>query len=276
MLLQKNSYKIMNLTRPPIVLVFAGNDPTGGAGLCADIQALASQGCHAAPVVTCITVQNTHNVMQNLPLPGIQVAAQAEAILADMPIAACKIGLLGSVEIIAAVQQILLQHPQLPVILDPILAAGGGYALATSDIRQAMIEKLLPLTQILTPNSQEARALTNHPDSLDTAAIQLMALGCRFICITGTHENTTQVTNTLYGNGRKLKSWNWNRLPHEYHGSGCTLAASLAGLMAQGKDVETAVAEAQTYTWQSLHNGYQPGLGQWLPNRFYWASQEIV
>ncbi|OQW92026.1 MAG: hydroxymethylpyrimidine/phosphomethylpyrimidine kinase, partial [Beggiatoa sp. IS2] len=120
---------------PPIVLVIAGNDPSGGAGLCADIQTLAHWGCHAAPVITCVTVQNTTNIQTISTLAGTQVTAQAETILADVPIAVCKIGLLGSVEIIEAVADVLRRHPTLKVVLDPILAAGGGHPVATAEIR---------------------------------------------------------------------------------------------------------------------------------------------
>jgi hydroxymethylpyrimidine/phosphomethylpyrimidine kinase len=259
----------MNTTQPPIILVFAGNDPSGGAGLCADIQALASVGCHAAPVITCITTQNTSKVFESTPLAGAKVAAQAEAVLADLPIAACKIGLLGTIEIVEAVQQILLKHPKIPVILDPVLAAGSGQSLTQSDIGDVIINKLLPLTKIITPNSSEARILTNMTQSLDTAATQLMDYGCQYVCITGTHEDTPNVVNTLYGPGQLLQSWSWNRLDPSYHGSGCTFAASLAGLLAQNQDMITAVYQAQYYTWTSLQRGYQPGNGQALPNRLF-------
>lgn len=253
--------------QPPIILVFAGNDPSGGAGLGADTQTLAHLGCHIAPIVTCITVQDTCNIQENVPLPAFQVIAQAEAILNDMPITACKIGLLGSVEIVEAVAQILRQYPQMPVILDPILAAGGGHPLATTQLCQAIIQKLLPLTWLLTPNSQEARILTNPNNTLSQAALQLLDHGCRAVCITGTHEKTPTVINTLYYEGKEVANWTWPRLPESYHGSGCTFASSLTAFLAQGHDMVTAVYKAQQYTWQSLQQGYRPGRGQALPYR---------
>jgi len=254
--------------QPPIVLVFAGNDPSGGAGLCADIQALASLGCHAAPVVTSITVQDTSKIFENIPLSGEKVFAQAETVLNDMPITACKIGLLANTDIVEAVQQVLLKYPELPVILDPILTAGSGQSLTQGLVCESIIKKLLPLTKILTPNSLEARTLTNTTRLLNAAA-QLMDYGCQYVCITGTHEDMPTVENILYGEGKRLQSWLWPRLPNSYHGSGCTLAASLAGLLAQGKDILKAVYKAQQYTWEALQNGYQPGHGQALPNRLY-------
>jgi hydroxymethylpyrimidine/phosphomethylpyrimidine kinase len=255
--------------QPPIVLVFAGHDPSGGAGLCADIQTLASIGCHTAPIVTCVTVQDTINVQESIPLPAQIVTAQAIAILNDMTITACKIGLLGSAEIAIAVYQVLIQYPQIPVILDPILAAGGGHSLATSELRQVMIEKLLPLTWVLTPNSQEARALTDINNTLPQAALQLLNNGCRYVVITGTHEETPIVTNTLYGEGQTLANWSCPRLPDSYHGSGCTFASSVAGFLSQKHDIITAVDKAQDYTWRSLQCGYRPGRGQALPYRCF-------
>ena len=266
----------MNNTQPPTVMVFAGNDPSGGAGLCADIQTLASLYCHVAPVVTCLTTQDTSNVFESIPLPGTLVATQAEVVLNDMPIAACKIGLLGSLEIVEAIQKVLLKYPHLPVVLDPILSAGGGKALTRNKVREAIIKKILPLTQIITPNSIEARTLTGVTQSLDVAAAKLMDYGCQFVSITGTHEDTLMVENILYSQGQRLKSWTWPRLPHSYHGSGCTFAASLAGFLAHGKEMLTAVYEAQHYTWTSLQRGYQPGYGQALPNRLYNCEWQIA
>jgi len=249
------------------VLIFAGNDPSGGAGLCADIQALASTGCHTAPVITCATVQNSRQVFEITPFLGNYVKAQAQAVLSDMPISAFKIGLLGSVEIIESIAEILKKYPKIPVIFDPILASGSGRAFANDDIKKALIHHLLPLTYILTPNSQEARNLTNKNNSLEESALQLMDMGCQFVCITGTHENTTEVTNTVYGQGKSLKSWQWQRLPYNYHGSGCTFASSLAGQIAQGVDIIEAIYAAQKYTWYSLKQGFHLGQGQAFPNR---------
>jgi len=252
---------------PPIVLVIAGNDPTGGAGICADIQTLAQQGCHAAPVITCVTVQDTHNVHAKNPLSGKLIREQALSVLADMPIAACKIGLLGSVEIIEAVAEILQAYPEMPVILDPVLAAGGGNNLSNAAILDAMRELLLPRTFLLTPNSQEARTLTAPELNLEQAANELLNRGCKHVCITGTHENTAQVVNTLYSPNVTPQAWTWERLPHSYHGSGCTFASSAAAGIAKGLEITAAVYAAQVYTWQSLQQGFIATTGQALPLR---------
>src|SRR5512139_2502298 len=131
---------------PPIVLTFAASDPTGGAGLQADILTLASLGCHALSVVTAITVQDTTGVEGVLPIDSGWVADQARALLEDMPVAAFKIGLLGSVEVIAAIAEVVADYPDIPLVLDPVLASGRGDQFADEEMIEAMIGLLLPQT----------------------------------------------------------------------------------------------------------------------------------
>ncbi len=258
----------------PVVMTFAGNDPTGGAGIQADIEAIASMGCQAAPVITALTVQDTRNVVRFEPVAATLVVEQARAVLEDMPVACFKLGMLGSVENVEAIHTILGDYPEIPVVLDPILRAGGGSELADEELLDAITELLLPLATVLTPNSEEARRLAPEADSLDACGQELLAKGCELVLITGTHENTGAVDNILYGNMRKLETFTWERLPHSYHGSGCTLAAAIAGLLGQGLEPFTAIYEAQEYTWETLKHGYRIGMGQHLPNRLFWARAE--
>ncbi|MDD3518137.1 MAG: hydroxymethylpyrimidine/phosphomethylpyrimidine kinase [Chromatiales bacterium] len=258
----------------PVVMTFAGSDPTGGAGLQADIEAIISMGCHAATVVTCVTVQDTAEVIGLAPLDAELVMQQARAVLEDMPVAAFKIGLLGSIEIVQAVHTVLMDYPDIPVVFDPVLASGSGSALADEEIVEGMVSLLLPLTTVLTPNSLEARALAPGSDTLDASAMALLDQGVELVLITGTHENTPQVHNVLYGNHRRLEAFAWDRLEGSFHGSGCTLASAIAGLLGQGNEPFSAIHEAQEYTWQALKHGYRPGMGQRLPNRLFWATLE--
>lgn len=256
----------------PAVMTFAGTDPSGGAGLQADIETLASMGCHAVPVVTAVTVQDTQQLFRFKAMEASLVVEQARAALEDIPVAAFKIGMLGSVEIVEAVHTILMDYPDVPVVLDPLISAGGGGELANDELVDAMVNLLFPLTTVLTPNSEEARAFAPEADSLDACAQELLELGSDYILITGTHENTPHVINHLYSEHRLLESYTWNRLPASYHGSGCTLASSITALLAQGLDPMTAIHEAQEYTWETLNNGYRVGLGQHIPNRLFWAQ----
>jgi hydroxymethylpyrimidine/phosphomethylpyrimidine kinase len=262
---------------PPIVLSFAGTDPTGGAGIQADLLTLSSMGCHALTVVTAITVQDTAGVEDVMPIEADWVIDQARVLLEDMPVAAFKIGLVGSVENCAAIAEVVSDYPDVPLILDPLLASGRGDAMATDDLIEAMRELLIPQTTIITPNSLEARRLADDGGdaerSLEDCAKRILEMGCEYVLITGTHENTPQVINTLYGQQGVIRSDSWQRLPGSYHGSGCTLASAIAATLANGLDIPEAVREAQEYTWQTLNAGFRPGMGQHIPDRFFWARE---
>src|SRR5215475_1877172 len=177
---------------PPVVLTFSAADPSGGAGMQADILTLASMGCHPLSVLTAITVQDTLGVEAVQPLDAEWVADQARCLLEDMPVDVFKIGVLGSVENIAAIAEILSDYPDIPLVLDPVLASGRGDELATDDMTHALRELLLPQTTILTPNSLEARRLADIDDdeepSLRTCAARLIDAGCEYVLVTGTHE----------------------------------------------------------------------------------------
>jgi len=264
----------------PLVMAFSATDPSGGAGLQADILTISSMGCHPLSAVTAITVQDTSGVDDVLPIDSEWVGDQARAMLEDVPVAAFKIGLLGSVENIAVIAEILSDYPDIPLILDPVLASGRGDELASEDMLYAMRELLIPQTTIITPNSMEARRLVldeyNEEDnpSLEECANRILHMGSEYVLITGTHEQTPKVVNTLYGESGILSSESWDRLPGIYHGSGCTLSSAIAALFAQGSDVVAAVKEAQEYTWQTLHSGFRPGMGQYIPDRLFWARGE--
>jgi len=264
---------------PPIVLVFAGTDPTGGAGMQADLLTLSSMGCHALSVVTAITVQDTAGVEDVQAVEADWVSDQARLVLEDMPVAAFKIGLIGSIENVAAIAEVVSDYPDVPLILDPVLASGRGDELATEDMVAAMRELLIPQTTILTPNSREARRLAaeDGEDSeefdLEACARKILSFGSEFVLITGTHENTPNVVNTLYGSEGVVRADSWERLPGSFHGSGCTLAAAIAATLANGLEIPEAVREAQEYTWQSLNAGFRPGMGQHIPDRFFWARE---
>lgn len=261
----------------PVVLTLAGSDPTGGAGLQADLLTLASLGCHPLSVVTAVTVQDTGGVTDFLVMDAEWVVDQARALLEDMKVAAFKVGMIGSVENVSVIAEIMSDYPDVPLIVDPVLASGGGHTFADEDLIDALRDMLLPQTTILTPNSIEARRLAaNDPDeedrlTLEQCAERLTQLGCEYVLITGTHENTKHVTNVLYDSQGKVRADSWERLPGSYHGSGCTLASAIAGMLASGARIPEAVHEAQDYTYQTLKHAFRPGMGQFIPDRLFWA-----
>jgi hydroxymethylpyrimidine/phosphomethylpyrimidine kinase len=263
---------------PPIVLAFAATDPSGGAGLQADVMTLASMGCHPLSVVTAATIQDTMGVEEVMALDAEWVADQARCVLEDMPVAAFKVGMVGSIENIAAIAEVVSDYPEIPLILDPVLASGRGDELVTDEMVSALRELLVPQTTIITPNSIEARRLVQEDgeDDIDLAecARRLLATGCEYVLITGTHENTPQVINTLYGQDGVVRSDSWERLAGSYHGSGCTLASAIAATIANGLSISEAVKDAQEYTWQTLKAAFRPGMGQHIPDRLFWARED--
>ena len=271
---------------PPTVLTFAATDPSGGAGLQADILALASIGCHPLSVVTGITVQDTVGVESVMALDSDWINEQARTILEDIKVSAFKLGLLGSVENIAVIAEIMADYPDVPLLIDPILTSGRGDELANEEMQAAMTELLFPQATLITPNSLEARRLAFMDDgdeilhtSLEVAAQRLLDLGTEYVLITGTHERSTDVVNSLYGTGSSgtsglIKAYHWERLAGSYHGSGCTLTSAIAACLAHGLSMEEAIQEAQEYTWQTLKNAFRPGMGQFIPDRFFWARDD--
>lgn len=249
----------------PVVLSFAGHDPSGGAGVQADIETISQHGCHSASVITCLTQQDSRDIYKITPQNPQDIYQQAQTILADCTVAVCKVGLLGNSEVAAVVADIVAQQT-IPLVLDPILAAGGGANLADQNIILSIKNRLLPLATIATPNANEARILTGY-QKLDDCAKVLLDKGCRYVLISTADDGNGEICNYLWGQDGTAKTYRWHRLPGQYHGSGCTLASAIAASMAQGASVGSAVLAGQKYTQRTLQNAYQIGGGQLNPNR---------
>jgi len=220
----------MTKTTPPVVLCFSGADPTGGAGIQADIETLCSHGCVAASIITAATVQDTVDVISFAPMPSDLVIEQAR----------------------------------------PVFSTETDGALSTEDLVDTVRTLLLPVTKVLTPNIHEIHALAPGSDTPTAAAMGLLESDVEYILLTGTHGKTADVTHTLFSNNRELESFHYQRLPHKYHGSGCTLAASVAAQIALGQDVLGAARKGLDYTYKTLLNANRIGMGQYHPNRFFW------
>ncbi len=253
--------------KSPSVLIIAGNDPSGGAGIQADIQAISDAGVHPAPVITALTVQDTRNAYDVQPVDAGLVFAQAETVLKDLAVRAIKLGLLGTPEIANRVAYLLRQHASIPVILDPVLVAAGGARLGKAGLRESLRRELLPCTTIVTPNASEIRALAPDLDTNHLRAMHLVEQGADYVLVKGGDEDTPRVVNILFGQDGERARYTFPRLPHEYHGSGCTLAAAIAARLALGHDLGDAVQDAQDYTFKALSAALTIGGGQRIPKR---------
>jgi hydroxymethylpyrimidine/phosphomethylpyrimidine kinase len=238
----------------PTVLCFSGHDPSGGAGVQSDIEVLTHFNCHPFSVLTCLTVQDSSTVHRLIPLNADDIIQQANVLLNDATIDVIKIGLTGSVECIEAIAQLLQQHPNIPVIFDPVLASGDGTPLASKALIASIKKNLLPLVTVLTPNTLEAQQLTGLPSQVSQQDLGQHLLGCgvTYALITGGHESGDSIINTLFHNEQTLQQYRCERLAGEFHGSGCTLATAIAAKIALGEPVPIAIQQAQEYTDKAL------------------------
>ena len=260
----------------PCVLVFAGMDPSGGAGIIADAQAVAGQGAHALCVVTALTVQDNDRAYEVRPVEPDLLLRQARALTRKIAVAAVKIGIPGSaanaLAIAQAIRELRELQPELPVVLDPVLASGHGDTLSRGDA-VAALAPLLPLVTVLTPNGPEALALSGHA-APNAQARALRALGCRHVLITGGHGDGDEIVNRWFGPGAErgedppaTQQWRWRRLDGGFHGSGCTLASAIAGQLALGMPTGCALDQAQYYCDAALRDAYTVAPGQRIPLR---------
>ncbi|WP_089606149.1 hydroxymethylpyrimidine/phosphomethylpyrimidine kinase [Acinetobacter piscicola] len=253
----------------PTVLCFSGLDPSGGAGLQADIEAIGQSGAHAAIACTALTIQNSQQVFGFEATSKQLLLAQANAVVGDLPIKVVKSGMLGTTDNIAALAEFLREHPEYLYVLDPVLVANSGGSLGDQQtLVQAFVE-LIPLATILTPNTVELRALTGEMD-IEKATTKLFEMGAQAVLIKGGHEATPDyIRNALYVNGEMVTESKCPRLAGEYHGSGCSLASFIAGRLALGDNLKTAVQHAETWLFGVLKNAETPiEGGQKIPKRF--------
>ncbi|NGY05089.1 bifunctional hydroxymethylpyrimidine kinase/phosphomethylpyrimidine kinase [Solimonas terrae] len=251
----------------PSVLCLSGHDPAGGAGVHADIEAVAAQGAHALTVITALTVQDSHNVHRVQPVAAALLAAQLECLMADSRIDAVKLGLIGDAGQLPVIADAIRQLG-VPVICDPVLRAGGGSNLAAAATVAALREQLFPLIDLLTPNAAEARRLAPGMADLVEAAAALAAAGCRQVLVTGGDEpDGDEVRNLWRRLDGDVQTFHWPRLHAGFHGAGCTLASAIAGRIAVGDDWPRAIEQGQRYTHTALARAYRSGSGRLIPRR---------
>ncbi|EMP54223.1 hydroxymethylpyrimidine/phosphomethylpyrimidine kinase [Marinobacter santoriniensis NKSG1] len=246
--------------------MLSGLDPSGGAGIQADIQAITSLGCHPLPVLTCLTVQDTRNVYGASPVDAELIRQQLECVADDSTIHAIKTGALGNAGIVDVVVEFIRKRPDVPVITDPVIKAAGGGDLADDALITAMKERLFPLAEMITPNGEELVILGGDADA-DRAAQNLMDRGCGSVLATGGHGTGVHIVNRLYNHAPDPMQWEIERIGGEYHGTGCTLAAAIAAGRATGLSARAAIAQAQNYVHRAILHALAVGKGQPVPDR---------
>ena len=245
------------------VLIIAGSDSGGGAGIQADIKTVTMLGGYAATAVTAITVQNTLGVQQVYPLPAALIAAQGQAVLQDIGADAIKIGMLGAVAVIEAVVDLLAAWPAIPTVIDPVMIAKGGHSLLPHEATAALVALMVPCASLLTPNAPEAAALTgwevNTTDDLRRAGERLLRMGAAAVLMKGGHVPGETIIDLLITPTGETSFAGPRIETRHTHGTGCTLASACAAGLAQGLDLTTAVAQAWSYVSQAILSA--PGFG---------------
>ncbi|GAA4485303.1 bifunctional hydroxymethylpyrimidine kinase/phosphomethylpyrimidine kinase [Gluconacetobacter asukensis] len=249
------------------VLVIAGSDSGGGAGIQADIKAVTALGGFAMTAVSALTVQNTLGVSGILPVPPDFVAAQMRSVLDDIGVDAFKSGMLDRGEVIQAVAAEVRAHPDVPYVLDPVMVAKGGSRLLQDDAVETLMRHLVPLASLLTPNLPEAEVLVGHPirtvDDMSRAAETLRRAGARAVLLKGGHLEGDILTDVLCESSG-IALFSDTRLPTRHtHGTGCTLASAIAAGLAQGLALREAVERARRYLRAAIATapGYGAGAG---------------
>lgn len=247
------------------VLIVAGSDSGGGAGIQADIKAVTAMNAFAATAITALTAQNTEGVHGVLTVEPAFIAQQIEVVLSDIGADALKTGMLHSAEVIGVVAAALRRHaPGVPLVVDPVMVAKGGHRLLLSEAETALRDTLLPMAALITPNLPEAEVLAGFPVRVEAemrrAAEKLASLGAAAVLMKGGHLEGERVVDLLYHEGRFDRFEDARIRSRSTHGTGCTLASAIAAGLAQKMSLLDAVARARDYVRRAIETA--PGFGR--------------
>lgn len=252
---------------PPVVLTIAGFDPSSGAGVTADIKTIAAHGCYGVACITAMTVQSTQGVSRVEALPSKLVSDTLQELSRDLEIAAIKIGMLGSAEVVAAVADFLASSKLGNVVLDPILRSSSGARLLESKGEKLLVERLLPLVTVITPNLEETASISGlsvkNLEEMKTAALRLHELGAANVVVTGGHlEKAIDLLSFTHPNGGiETQVYKAERLrSRSTHGTGCAFASAVACHLAHGRQLPEAVLLAKAYVTAAITHA--PPLGR--------------
>ena len=268
----------------PIILSFNAHDPTGGAGIAADVLTSASLEAHAFTIPTALLTGDFSQLDSVSPLDADWIDDQARTLLEDSVIQAIKVGVMPDLDIVRVVAEIIADYPQVPVILAPsILVADDDEDNDTDDIIRAIHELIVPNTHLLIAQKPLLKQLAEIRHDFSSIAAHdlghahaqaLLTMGCEYVLLIDAEAPASQVVHQLYGDGGLLRTDSMARLPYSFLGANTTLSAAIATLIAHGQPTPQATAEALEYTWQTLQHGINMGMGKKIPDRFYWTRPD--
>jgi hydroxymethylpyrimidine/phosphomethylpyrimidine kinase len=263
----------------PLILTFGAADPVGAIGIQADLASFAAMGCHGLSVITSILIGDTARIEDVQVVDADWVADQARVVLEDMPVAAFKVGAVGSIESVSAIAEIVSDYPDVPLILDPFLTAMPDQGADSEEALIAVRELLIPQSTLFLASSVELSRLAetwrepSTDDSIAADAMRLIDMGCEYLFVAGMPGDVHDVTNALFDESGMVRQDTWQRLPGSFSGAGSTLSATIAAMLANGVDVPEAVFEAQEFTHAALVNAHRLGMGKLIPDRYFWARE---
>ncbi|WP_292009017.1 bifunctional hydroxymethylpyrimidine kinase/phosphomethylpyrimidine kinase [Chryseobacterium sp.] len=260
----------------PSVLTIAGFDGSGGAGIQADIKTFSALGCFATSVLTALPIQNTQGVRKIYTIPVEAVGDQIEAIMDDIIPDAIKIGMVHTSPLVEIIVKTLSEYKNIPIVFDPVMVATSGHRLIEEETITTITELLFPISDIITPNMDEAAILAKIDvktlDDMKIAGEKILQLGCKSILLKGGHQETEVITSLFFDEDKKIHSFQSEKFPtSNTHGSGCTLSSAIAAYLAQGKTLYEAVSMGQTYVYEAIKNGKDvvTGKGNGPLNHFF-------
>ena len=258
----------------PIALTIAGSDSGGGAGIQADLKAMEANGVFGASALAAVTAQNTEEVAQAHNLPPSLVAAQIDAVATDLDVQAAKTGMLSAPKIIEAVADRVAAHDLRPFVVDPVMISKTGFKLLQDDAIDTLVDALLPLATVVTPNVHEAEHLTNveieTPEDLQTAAAALLDHGPDAVLVKGGHLSGTDEAVDVLADGDTTQHFRVPKIDTKHtHGTGCTYASAIAANLAKGHDLEAAINRAKRYVTGAIRHALPLGHGRGPTNHFF-------
>jgi hydroxymethylpyrimidine/phosphomethylpyrimidine kinase len=267
---------------PPLILTFGAADPIGAIGAHADLATFSAMGCHGLTVLTSILVGDTSQVDDIHPLEADLVSDQARTVLEDVQVVACKVGLVGSVENITIIAEIVSDYPELHLVLDPFNSSVPHLETDNDDVLLALCELLIPQSTVLVISTVDLSLLSetwkdsatqDDAEDIMADAMTLIESGCEYVLVTGTPSKDNAIVNILLDNSGIVRTDEWQRIQGSHLGASSTLSAAIAAMLANGLEVSEAVMEAQEFTFASILHAQRLGMGKMIPDRYFWAKE---
>lgn len=255
--------------KQPVLLTINSHDPSGGAGVVADVETANSLGCHCVSAVTALNVRDTQSCKDRHSTDASLLIEQVRVALEDSTVTAIKIGDVATVAQAEIIHTILGEYRDIPVVLDPVLHHGA----ADGDVAAAVRLLLLPRASLSIMSTEHIATLSNCGDSVGACVQELLEFGCPHILTTTMHSADNKIANRLYSTRGLIKEYLWDALPQIFHGAGSTLSAAVAAYLAHGFDLHEALQQGQHFTWQALKHARRVGMGGLIPDRLFWCRK---